>query len=136
MKRLLGLDVGSRTIGIAVSDPLGLTAQGHSVLRRTNLNDDLKRLSEIIAEYSVETVVIGLPKNMNNSIGFQAEQTLEFVEVLKNTSTCQVVLWDERLTTKAAQMHLRESGMTRKKRSQLVDMVAAIYILEGYLNSR
>lgn len=132
--RILGLDVGDRTIGIAVSDPLGMTAQGITTIRRKKLEYDIEELSKIIDEYGVETIVCGLPKNMNGTIGPQGEKVLNFVEVLKEKFKLPVELWDERLTTMAAHRIMLEADMSREKRKKNVDKVASTFILQGYLD--
>lgn len=132
--RILGLDVGDRTIGIAISDPLGMTAQGITTIRRKKLEYDIQELSKIIKEYGVETIVCGLPKNMNGTIGPQGEKVLEFVEILKEKFKLPIELWDERLTTMAAHRIMLEADMSREKRKKNVDKVAATFILQGYLD--
>jgi len=134
VQRILGLDLGSRNIGIALSDPLGITAQGFRVLRRSEMGKDLAELAEIVCTHDVKAIVVGLPKNMNNSLGYQAEETIAFVEEMRSILPCEIVLWDERLTTKAAEMHLRDSGVKGPRRRGIVDMVAAVMILQGYLD--
>lgn len=138
MIRVMGLDFGSKTVGVAVSDPLGITAQGIEIIRRTRenkLRQTLARIEELIREYEVTSLVLGFPKNMNNTIGERAEKTLEFKEMLERRTSLSVVLWDERLTTVAAEHTLIESGVRRENRKQYVDMIAAVYILQGYLDS-
>lgn len=132
--RIMGLDVGEKTIGVAVSDELGLTAQGIEVIRRGKLEDDLQRLAEIISEYSIEEIVVGLPKNMNGSLGPRAEWVMEFVEILNSNFEVNTNYWDERLTTVAADRTLIEADVSRKKRKKVVDKIAAILILQGYLD--
>lgn len=134
--RIMGLDVGEKTIGVAVSDELGFTAQGIEVVRRANLENDLQRLSEIISEYSIEEIVVGLPKNMNGSLGPRAKWVMEFVEILNNKFKIKTICWDERLTTVAADRTLIEADVSRKKRKKVVDKIAAILILQGYLDSK
>lgn len=134
--RAMGLDVGDKTIGVAVSDLLGLTAQGVETIRRTNKKADYARIGELIKEKEVSKIIVGLPKNMNGTIGPQGEKVLEFVEGLKNRFKVEIILWDERLTTVAAERSLIEADMRRKKRKTVIDMVAATYILQGYLDSR
>lgn len=134
--RAMGLDVGDKTIGVAVSDLLGLTAQGLETIRRTNKKADYARIGELIKEKDVSKIIVGLPKNMNGSIGPQGEKVLEFVEGLKNRFKVEIILWDERLTTVAAERSLIEADMRREKRKTVIDMVAATYILQGYLDSR
>ena len=136
--RIIGLDFGSRTVGVAVSDPLGLTAQGLEIIRRTSENKlrrTLARIEEIAKEYQADTIVLGLPKNMNNTLGERAEKSLEFKEMLERRTGLPVIMWDERLTTVAANRTLIESGVRRENRKEYVDMIAAVYILQGYLDS-
>ena len=102
--RILGLDIGQKTIGVAISDPLGFTAQGITTIRRKNKSEDLKELKKICDDYSVEKIVIGLPKNMNNTIGFAGEKILEFSEMIKEEVCNEIEMWDERLTTVAASL--------------------------------
>ncbi len=138
MSRIMGLDFGSRTVGVAVSDALGLTAQGVEIIRReqeNKLRRTLARIEELIVQYQVSGIVLGYPKNMNNTIGERAQKTLEFGETLKRRTGLPVVMWDERLTTVAANRALIESGVRREKRKEYVDMIAAVYILQGYLDS-
>ena len=134
--RILGLDVGSKTIGVAVSDELSLTAQGLTTLKRKVLKQDIKQLLKVIEENSVEKVVVGLPKNMNGSLGPSAEMVISLIGELKKFVDLPVVTWDERLSTVAAQRVLLEADMSRKKRKRVVDKVAAIIILQGYLDNR
>ncbi len=132
--RYIGLDVGDRTIGIAVSDPLGYTAQGITTVRRKSLEQDLQNLKEIFSDYTIEAIVVGLPKNMNGTIGPQAEKVMAFGEALKEEFGLEIVYWDERLTTMAAHRVMIEADFSRKKRKTLVDKIAATYILQGYLD--
>lgn len=134
--RILGLDVGDKTIGVAISDELGWTAQGLEVIRRRKLEDDLLRLVEIIDAYKVEEIVVGLPKNMNGTIGPRAELTIAFTESLKEKVTAPIKLWDERLTTASAERTLIEADVSRKKRKLVVDKMAAMLILQGYLDMK
>ena len=139
MIRIMGLDFGSKTVGVAVSDPLGITAQGIEIVRRTSENKlrrTLARIEELIAEYEVTEIVLGFPKNMNNTIGERAEKSLAFKEMLERRTGLPVVMWDERLTTVAANRTLIEGGERRENRKDYVDMLAAVYILQGYLDSR
>lgn len=129
----MGLDYGDKTIGVAISDALKITAQGKEVIRRTSGKADFARLRQIIAEDEVETIVVGLPRNMNGTYGPRAEETLKFVEKLKNTFTIPVVTYDERLTTSAAEKVLISGDVSRAKRKQVIDMMAAVIILQGYL---
>ena len=117
--RILGLDYGSKTVGVAVSDPLGLTAQGVEIIRRKSENkmrQTLARIEELIAQYQVEKIVLGLPKNMNNTLGDRAEKSLELKETLERRTGLAVVMWDERLTTVSANRVLMETGVRRENR--------------------
>lgn len=137
--RIMGLDYGSKTVGVAISDALCITAQGIETIRRekeTKLRKTLARIDELIKEYEVELIVLGFPKNMNNTIGDRAEKSLEFQEMLKKRTGLDVVMWDERLTTVEANRTLIEGKVRREDRKQYVDMLAAVYILQGYLDSR
>ena len=137
--RIMGLDYGSKTVGVAISDPLGLTAQGIEIIRRkseNHLRQTLARIEELVAEYQVESIVLGFPKNMNNTIGDRAEKSLAFKEMLEKRTGLDVVMWDERLTTVEANRTLMEGKVRREDRSKYVDMLAAVYILQGYLDSR
>jgi len=135
--RVMGLDVGDKTIGIAISDLLGLTAQGVETIRRTNLKADYKRIGELISEKGITEIVVGLPKNMNATIGPQGEKVLAFTEGLKSRfSKLQITLWDERLTTVAAERALISSEVKGKNKKNIIDMVAATYILQGYLDQK
>jgi putative holliday junction resolvase len=134
--RIMGLDVGDRTIGVAVSDAMGWTAQGVEVIRRTNLERDLSRLKELVTNHEVSSFVVGLPKNMNGTVGPQGVKVQEFVETLKEATGLPVTLWDERLTTVAAQKTLIAADVSRAKRRLVVDKMAAALILQGYLDSK
>lgn len=134
--RIMGLDVGSKTIGIALSDPLGWTAQGLTTIRRRNLAADLAALQELVERYGVEELVVGLPRNMNGSLGPQAEAVRAFAGRLAVDLGLPVHLYDERLTTVAAGRILLEADLSRKRRRQVIDQVAATYILQGYLDRR
>lgn len=133
--RILGLDVGERTIGVAISDPLGYTAQGITTIRRKNLAIDISEIKKICDEYSVETILMGLPKNMNGTIGPSGEKVIELSKVVEHELGIPVKLWDERLTTVAAHKAMLEADLSRAKRKKIVDKIAAIYILQGYLDS-
>ena len=138
LMRVLGLDFGSKTTGVAVSDPLGFTAQGLETITREDENKlrrTCARIEELIREYQIETIVLGYPKNMNNTSGERVEKTLAFKEMLERRTGLSVVLWDERLTTVAADRHMMESGIRRENRKQYVDEIAAVFILQGYLDS-
>ena len=137
--RGMGLDYGSKTIGVAISDPLGLTAQGIEIIRReeeNKLRKSLRRIEELIKEYQVEEIVLGFPKNMNNTIGERAEKSLQLKETLERRCKLPVIMWDERLTTVEANRTLMESKVRRENRSKYVDMIAAVFILQGYLDSK
>ena len=136
--RILGLDYGSNTVGVAVSDPLGLTAQGVETIWRKDenkLRQTLARIEQLIAEYKVERIVLGYPKNMNNTIGERALKSLEFKEKLERRTGLPVVMRDERLTTMEAERALIETGVRREKRKQHLDEMAAVLILQGYMDS-
>jgi putative Holliday junction resolvase len=136
MKRLMGLDYGDKTIGIALSDELGWTAQGLEVIRRSSSEKDLARLREVVEQYNVHELVVGLPKNMNNTIGPRAEMCIAFAEYLQEVFEMPVHLWDERLTTVSAQRMLIEADVSRKKRKQVIDKMAAALILQNYMDSK
>lgn len=133
--RILGLDIGDRTVGVAISDPLGFTAQGITTVRRKTVEIDVEELRKICNEYGVEKIVSGLPKNMNGTLGPQSEKVLEFCEVLKSELNLPIIMWDERLTTVAAHRVMLEADLSRSKRKKIVDKIAATYILQGYLDS-
>ncbi|MFL0247090.1 Holliday junction resolvase RuvX [Candidatus Clostridium stratigraminis] len=133
--RILGLDLGEKTIGVAISDPLGFTAQGVKTILRKNKNVDLEEINSICKEYSVDTIVVGLPKNMNGTIGPQGEKATNFGKLIEEASGVPVVMWDERLTTVAATRAMLEADLSRAKRKKIVDKIASTYILQGYLDS-
>ena len=132
--RSMSLDVGTRTIGVAASDLMGMIANGVETIRRTSEERDLQRIGELIAEYEVDTMVVGYPKNMNNTLGDRAKKSEELKEALERRTGLPVVLWDERLTTVAAERVLMESGVRREHRKESVDQIAAAMILQGYLD--
>ena len=135
--RIIGLDFGSKTVGVAVSVALIITAQGIEIVRRKSenkLRQTLARIEELIKEYNVEKIVLGFPKNMNNSEGERCEKTLEFKEMLERRTGLTVELWDERLTTVAADNLMMEAGIRRENRKEYVDQIAASFILQGYLD--
>lgn len=137
--RIMGLDYGSKTIGVAVSDLLGLTAQSVEIIRReeeNKLRKSLRRVEELVKEYEVEEIVLGFPKNMNNTIGERAEKSLQLKETLERRLGLPVVMWDERLTTVEANRTLMETGVRRENRGKYVDMIAAVFILQGYLDAK
>lgn len=135
----MGLDYGSKTIGVAISDPLGITAQAVETIWRKDENKLRKtcaRIEALIAEYEVESIVLGFPKHMNNDVGERAQKALEFGEMLKRRTGLEVIMWDERLTTVEAERTLIENKVRREDRKQYIDKIAAVFILQGYLDSR
>jgi len=136
--RVMGLDYGSKTVGVAISDPLGITAQGIETIERkeeNKLRKTLARIEELVKEYDVEKIVLGFPKNMNNTIGERAEKSLELKAMLERRIGIPVIMWDERLTTVEAERTLIESNVRRENRKKYVDKIAAVFILQGYLDS-
>ena len=133
--RILALDLGSRRIGLALSDELGLTAQGLPTLHRTTKQHDFDSLGAVITEHGVARIVVGHPVNMNGSEGPRARQAALFARTLANRCELPVALWDERLTTRQAQRVLRESGIGLEKRTKAVDRMAAVLILQSYMDS-
>ncbi|MET3290319.1 Holliday junction resolvase RuvX [Brevibacillus fluminis] len=133
--RVLGLDYGDKTIGVAVSDELGWTAQGVETIRRQSGEKDLARLRELIGQYQVGKIVVGLPKNMNGTIGPRGELCQKFADKLAREFSLQVTLWDERLTTMAAEKMLISADVSREKRKKVIDKMAATLILQGYLDA-
>lgn len=137
--RIMGLDFGSKTVGVAISDALLLTAQGVEIIRRqeeNKLRRTLARIEELIVEYEVEEIVLGLPRNMNATEGERAVLTQEFKDKLERRTGLPVTLWDERLTTVAADKAMMEAGIRREHRKEHVDKIAAVFILQGYLDRR
>lgn len=134
--RVLGLDVGARRIGVAISDPLGITAQGLDTLHRKNKKYDLQHLNRVIREYEVKEIVVGLPLRMSGAEGIQAEKIHVFVEDLRKHFELPVHLWDERLTSAEANRLLRETDLSIEKRGKAVDRMAAILILQGWMEGR
>ena len=137
--RIMGLDFGSKTVGVAISDSLLITAQGIEIIRRkeeNKLRQTLARIEALIEEYEVTEIVLGFPKHMNDSIGERAELSLEFKEKLERRTGLPVVMWDERLTTVAADKAMMEAGIRSENRKDYVDMIAATFILQGYLDLR
>ena len=136
--RVMGLDYGSKTVGVAISDALKITAQGIETIERkeeNKLRKTLARIEELAKEYEVESIVLGLPKNMNNTMGERAEKTLEFKAMLERRTELPVIMWDERLTTVEAERTLIESKVRREERKKYIDKIAAVFILQGYLDS-
>jgi putative holliday junction resolvase len=134
--RFLGLDIGTKRIGLALSDELGITAQGLPTLNRTTPGNDFRKLLEIASQYKVEKIVIGLPKNMNGTLGKSAEQVLTFIQVMKEKTAIPVDVWDERLSTVAVNRTLVSANVSRRRRKKVVDKLAAVYILQGFLDSQ
>ena len=135
--RIMGLDYGSVTVGVAISDPLLLTAQGIEVIRRkqeNKLRRTLARIDELIKEYEISKIVVGYPKHMNNTIGERAKKSEEFADILRKRTSLEVILWDERLTTVAANQVLTEGGLEYKEKDLVIDKIAAGIILQGYLD--
>ncbi len=130
----MGLDMGSRIIGVAVSDELGMTAQGFKTIRRRSMEEDLKELSLIIAQFKIDKIVVGLPINMNGTMGKQAEMVFQWKKAAKEKISLPILTWDERLSTVEASKILLEANLSRKKRKGVIDKVAAVLILQGYLH--
>lgn len=134
MERIMGLDVGDKTIGVAISDPLLITAQSLKTIKREGYKKDIDTLIAIINEYNIKKIVVGIPKNMNNTLGPQGEKVLNFVEKLRHNVELDIIMEDERLTTVQAEKLLIESDVKRKNRKKVIDKVAATYILQSYLD--
>ncbi|MBE3589140.1 MAG: Holliday junction resolvase RuvX [Thermoanaerobacteraceae bacterium] len=134
--RIMGLDVGDKTIGVAVSDPLGWTAQGVEVIRRSSGEEDLQRLLQLVNEYGVERVVVGLPWNMNGTLGERGQKVLRFARLIERRLHCPVETWDERLSTAGAERILLAADVSRAKRKKVIDKMAAVLILQSYLDAR
>lgn len=136
--RVMGLDYGSKTVGVAISDPLCITAQGIETIERkeeNKLRKTLARIEALVQEYDVERIILGFPKNMNNTVGERGEKSLEFKEMLERRIGLPVIMWDERLTTVEAERTLIESNVRRENRKKYIDKIAAVFILQGYLDS-
>ena len=133
--RIMGLDLGEKTIGVAISDPLALTAQGLKVIKRSASDLEMKEIAKIVKEYEVTEIVVGYPKNMNGTIGPRAKKTEEFADNLRKELSLPVKLWDERLSTIGAERVLLEADISRAKRKKIIDKMAAVIILQGYLDS-
>lgn len=134
--RIMGLDVGDKTIGVAVSDRLGLTAQSVEVIHRSTVDRDFARLSELVADFEVKHIVVGLPINMNGTIGPRAKLCQHFAKEMEKTIGLPVTLWDERLTTMAAEKTLLSADVSRRRRKQVIDKLAATLILQAYLDAQ
>jgi putative Holliday junction resolvase len=136
MKKLLGLDIGERNIGIAISDGLGITAQPLTTIRRKNANSDIEAIKKIIEEHQAKEIVVGLPKNMDGSIGTQAQKAILFADKLRQCLDIRIILRDERLTTVIAEKTMLEGDLSRRKRKKRIDKIAAQLILQNYLDSK
>ena len=134
LMRIMGLDIGSRTIGVAISDELEITAQGLKTIRRKSFAEGLEELTRIIHQFDVKKVVVGLPKNMDGTIGRQAEKIFQWIKSFQEKMTLPVVTWDERLSTIGASKILLEADLSRQKRKGVIDKIAAVLILQGYLD--
>lgn len=135
--RIMGLDFGSKTVGVSISDPLLLTAQGVDIIRRkspSKLRQTLAAIEALVQEHEVDRIVLGFPKHMNNTEGERCQKTLEFKEMLERRTGLEVILWDERLTTVSADRTMMESGVRREDRKQYVDKIASVFILQSYLD--
>ena len=132
--RIMGLDVGSHTIGVAISDELEVTAQGLKTIKRKSIKEDLREINAIVAQFEISKVVIGLPKNMDGTLGKQAEMVFQWIKASKEKIHLPMVTWDERLSTVGASKILLEADLSRKKRKKVIDKLAAVLILQGYLD--
>ena len=132
--RILGLDLGSHTIGVAVSDEMGIIAQGLKTIKRRTKEEDLREIAEIVDQFKVSKIVVGLPKNMDGSLGKQAEKVFQWIKDFRKRISLPFVTWDERLSTVGASKVLLEADLSRKKRKTVIDKLAAVLILQGYLN--
>ena len=134
LMRIMGLDIGSHTIGMAISDELGITAQGLKTLRRKSIEEDFMEIAETIHQFQIDKIVVGLPKKMDGTMGKQAEMVFQWIKALKNKIHVPVVTWDERFSTVGASRVLLEADVSRRKRKKIVDKLAAVLILQGYLD--
>ena len=132
--RIMVLDIGDKTIGVALSDLMGMTAQGIKTIKRTSKKNDIEEIKQIIKEKQVNLIVSGLPKNMNGTVGPQGEKVQKFCELIKEETGLEIEFWDDRLTTVAAEKTLITADVSRKKRKNVIDMMAAVLILQGYLD--
>lgn len=132
--RIMGLDIGNNTIGVAVSDLMGMTAQGITTIKRESKKKDIEAIKDIIKEQNVNLIVSGLPKNMNGTVGPQAEKVMKFCELIKEETKLEVEFWDERLTTVSAEKMLISGDASRKNRKKVIDKLAAVLILQNYLD--
>lgn len=133
--RIMGLDMGSKTIGVAVSDELGLTAQGTKTIRRESIEKDLEAIADLVRRFNVTRIVVGLPINMSGTLGVEAKKVLDFVEDMRNALSLSITTWDERLSTVQARRVLVEAGLSRKKRKKVIDKTAATLILQSFLDA-
>jgi putative Holliday junction resolvase len=134
LMRTMGLDIGSHTIGMAISDELGITAQGLKTLRRKSMEEDLREIVAIVNQFGINKIVVGLPKNMNGTLGKQAEIVLHWIKTLNEKIQIPVITWDERLSTVGASKVLLEADLSRRKRKKVIDKLAAVLILQGFLD--
>jgi putative Holliday junction resolvase len=134
LMRIMGLDIGSHTIGVAISDELGLTAQGLKTLKRKSMEEDLKEIATMIHQFEIGRIVVGLPKKMDGTLGTQAEIVLNWMKILIDKINIPVATWDERLSTVGASKVLLEADLSRRKRKKVIDKLAAVLILQGYLD--
>jgi putative Holliday junction resolvase len=132
--KYMGLDIGSKTIGVAVSDDFGWTAQPVTTISRKKRDDDFQKITELIDKHNVSEIVIGLPKNMDGTLGSSAKKVIEFADFLKGNLNVPISLWDERMSTQAVTRTLIEADVKRRKRKKVIDKLAAVYILQGYLD--
>jgi len=133
--RVMGLDMGSKTIGVALSDELGIVANGMGTISRQGTDRDLKTLADLVSKYEVRQIVVGLPIRMAGTVGIEGKKVLQFVEKMKRSLSVPITTWDERLTTVQAQRVLLEAGLSRKKRKKVIDKTAATLILQSYLDA-
>lgn len=134
--RIMGIDYGDSRIGVAISDPLAWTARGvETITQKGNIVNAIERIKQIAEDYDIKKIIVGFPMNMNGTIGVRAEKTLEFIEMLRERINIEIIKWDERLSTVAANRTLRELGFKVSRKRDVVDQVAAVYILQGYLDS-
>ena len=134
MMRTMGLDIGSHTIGVAISDELGITAQGIKTIKRKSKEEDFKEINAIIGQFEINKIVVGLPKNMDGTLGKQAEIVFQWIKTCKDKTHLPMVTWDERLSTVGASKVLLEADLSRSKRKKVIDKLAAVLILQGYLD--
>jgi len=132
--RIMGLDIGSHTIGVAISDELGMIAQGLKTIKRKSMEEDLKEISLIITQFKIDKIVVGLPKNMDGTMGKQAEMVFQWIKAAQEKIRLHMLTWDERLSTVEASKILLEADLSRKERKGVIDKLAAVIILQGYLN--